>query len=189
MLRTLRALLCGIAFSVVLAGCASGPETRANYDKSVDFSQYRTFGFFEKLGTDASGYESLITQQLKAATRRELESRGYAFSTAGPDLLVNFNAKLAQQTRVSQTPAMYGGGYYGYRYGYYGGWSGYNTYVDQYVEGTLNIDIVDAKRKQLVWEGVAVGRVTEKVQADRAAAIDAAVKEIFLKYPFRAGGG
>ena len=110
MLRTLRALLCGIAFSVVLAGCASGPETRANYDKSVDFAQYRTFGFFEKLGTDASGYESLITQQLKAATRREMEARGYAFSTANPDLLVNFNASLAQQTRVSQSPTMYGGG-------------------------------------------------------------------------------
>jgi hypothetical protein len=170
-----------------LAGCTSGPQVRANYDQGADFSRYRTFGFFEKLGTDEGGYSSLVTQQLKASTRRELETRGYTYAETGADLLLNFNAKLQQQTRVSQSPAMYP--YYGYRYGYYGGWSGYHTYVDQYVEGTLNVDIVDAARKQLVWEGVAVGRVSEKAEANRAAAIDMAVKEIFAKYPFRAGSG
>ena len=78
--------------------------------------------------------------------------------------------------------------YYGYRRGYYGGWGGYDTHVQQYVEGTLNIDIVDARRKQLVWEGVAVGRVTDKQREQRQAAINAAVAEIFSKYPFRVGG-
>jgi hypothetical protein len=190
MRQALRGMLCGIAFSLALAGCASVPETRANYDTTVDFAQFRTFGYFEKLGTDENGYESLVTQQLKASTRREMEARGYRYAGTGADLLVNFNASLQQQTRVHQTydPYWYGGGYYGYRYGYYGGWGGYNSYVDQYVEGTLNIDIVDAKRKQLVWEGVTVGRVTEKVKNDRAAAIDAAVRDMFTKYPFRAGG-
>jgi hypothetical protein len=179
-------LLCGVFVAIALGGCASGPETRANWDKSVDFAQYRSFAFFEKLGTDEAGYQSLITQQLKASTRRELEARGYTYSEAKPDLLVNFNASLAQQTRVTQSPTMYPG-YYGYRYGYYGGWAGYQTRVDQYMEGTLNIDLVDAARKQLVWEGVAVGRVSEKENVDRTAAIDAAVREIFTKYPFRAG--
>ena len=65
---------------------------------------------------------------------------------------------------------------------------GYDTRVDQYVEGTINIDMVDAQRKQLVWEGVAVGRVTKKTQEDRQAALRGAVTEIFAKYPFRAGG-
>jgi hypothetical protein len=80
--------------------------------------------------------------------------------------------------------------YYGYRRGFYGGWGGYayETRVDQYVEGTLNIDIVDAQRKQLVWEGVAVGRVGDKTQQERQVALRSAVAEIFAKYPFRAGG-
>ena len=64
---------------------------------------------------------------------------------------------------------------------------GYETLVDQYKEGTLNIDIVDAARKQLVWEGVAIGRVTQKAIKEREARINAAVKDIFEKYPFRAG--
>lgn len=189
MRRSIHMLLIVLA-GWMLASCATSPvsKTAADYDRSADFSVYRTFGFFETLGTDAAGYESLVTQTLKSAARREMEARGYTYAETGADLLINFNAKLAQQTRISQTPAP--PVYYGYRRGFYGGWSGYgyDTRVDQYVEGTLNIDIVDARRKQLVWEGVAVGRVTEKVRQDREAAINAAVAEIFAKYPFRAGG-
>jgi hypothetical protein len=185
--RILRAAFLGLA-ALLLASCATGPKVSADYDRSADFSAYRTFGFFEQLGTDTAGYESLITQTLKSAARREMEARGYRYAEGGADLLINFNAKLAQQTRVTQTPAPMPM-YYGYRRGFYGGWGpsyGYETHVDQYVEGTLNIDVVDSKRKQLVWEGVAVGRVKDRAAEERQAAINAAVAEIFLKYPFRA---
>jgi hypothetical protein len=182
--------LCSLVALVALAGCASTPETRADYDKTVDFAQYRSFAFFEKVGTDESGYESLTTRHLKASTRRELEARGYRYSEAAPDLLVNFNASVTQRTRVHPWPGPYWGGYYGYGYpGYYGFWGGYyEPYVDEYDEGTLNIDIVDAKRNQLVWEGVTVGRITDKARKDRSAAIDVAVRDMFTQFPFRAGG-
>ena len=182
--RLIRRVILSMA-AFVLAACATGPKVTSDYDRGADFSAYRTFGFFETLGTDAAGYESLITQTLKSATRREMEARGYTYAETGADLAINFNAKLAQQTRVTQMPAA--PMYYGYRRGYYGGWGGYDTRVDQYVEGTLNIDVVDARRKQLVWEGVAVGRVTDKQREQRQAAINAAVAEIFATYPFRAG--
>lgn len=190
-MRTLIRVLTMTA-TLLIASCATSPVemTTADYDRSADFSAYRTFGFFEKLGTDTAGYESLVTQTLKSATRREMEARGYTYAETDADLLINFNARLAQQSRVVETPAP--SIYYGYRRGYYGGWSDYSfetqTHVDQYTEGTLNIDIVDAKRKQLVWEGIAVGRVTDKVRKDRQAAINTAVAEIFAKYPFRTGG-
>ena len=173
---------------LVLGGCSTAPTIDSNYDRSANFAAYRTFGFFSPLGTDKSGYSTLVTQELKDATRREMEARGYAYSESNPDLLLNFNAKLARQVEVSQVPAgppM--GGYYGYRGGFYGGWGGYYTNVDQYTEGTLNIDLVDAARRQLVWEGVAIGRVTDKHRENREAAINAAVAEIFKKFPFQKG--
>ena len=173
-------LLFGLAW---LAGCASTPTVTANYDPATDFRAYRTFGFYEKTGTDAAGYESLVTQTLKASARREMEARGYAYAPTAGELLVNFNAKLAHHTRVTQTAPVYGYGYYGYRTGFYGGWPGYNTYVDKYTEGTLNIDVVDAARRQLVWEGVAIGRVTEAHRQNREVAIDKAVHEIFARFP------
>ena len=178
---------CMLILVVVLAiqACASTPHATANYDKGADFSTYRTFGFFDPLGTDVSGYESLVTQALKSSAQREMASRGYAYAETGADLLINFNARLAEKTDVDQVPVA-APLYMGYRRGLYGGWAGYQTMVDQYTEGTLNIDIVDAKKRQLVWEGTAVGRVTNKQRQDREAAIDGVVIEIFSKYPFRA---
>ena len=105
----MRRLICTFTLviaALMLAACTTpGPVVTADYDRNADFNAYRTFAFFEPLGTDAAGYESLVTQTLKSAVRREMETRGYTYAEAGPDLLINFNAKLAQQTRVSQTPA------------------------------------------------------------------------------------
>ena len=70
-----------------------------------------------------------------------------------------------------------------YHYRNYVAWPGYEVGIDQYKEGTLNIDVVDAATMRLVWEGIAVGRVTDKTYRDREAAIDKAVVEIFKSYP------
>lgn len=63
--------------------------------------------------------------------------------------------------------------YFGYRYGRYSPWVGYNqeTVVRQYTEGTLTVDPVDRARKQLVWSGAAFGRVTDKVRNNPQAAV------------------
>ena len=174
------------ACTLVVAACASGPDIRTTVNPAVDFANYSTFAFFDPLGTDRGEYASLLSQTLKSATRRELESRGYRYDPSSPDLLVNFGAQLAEKTQVTQTPTMGYGGYYGYRGAFYGGWPAYQTDVRQYTEGTLNIDLVDAARRELVWEGVAVGRVSEKVLEDREAAINAAVTEIFSRFPYTA---
>ncbi len=83
------------------------------------------------------------------------------------------------------------GPYYGYRAGFYGGWPGYGWGDDvyQYTEGTLNIDLIDARRRQLVWEGVATGEVNDLDKAQSAASVEQGVAQIFSKYPFRAGNG
>jgi len=174
----------------LLAACVSGPQVRSDYDHATNFSAYKTFGFASPLGTDVSGYSTLTTQRLKAATTRELEARGYRLVEQHPDLLVNFSGRLQDNIQVDPVPAatpMWG--YYGYRRSaFYAPWPAYayDTSVDQYTQGTLNVDLVDAARKQMVWEGVAVGRVTDKTRDNPGPAIDAAVTDIFKKYPFRA---
>jgi hypothetical protein len=70
----------------------------------------------------------------------------------------------------------------------YIGWRGYyDGQVSQYTEGTLNIDLVDAARGVLVWEGIAIGRVTEAARRDVQGAIDDVVPQIFAEYPYRRG--
>jgi hypothetical protein len=173
-----------------IAGCASGPDIRSDFDRTADFSTYETFGFASELGTDRAGYTSLITEHFKRAIRRELETRGYEYTETNPDLLANFYVSVREQTDIRSTPSTTAGaGYYGYRYGMYTGWPAYTTDVRtvHYKAGTANIDLVDAKRKQLVWEGVAEGRVRDEALENPGPAIDAVVAELFARYPARAG--
>lgn len=182
-----RRFLFGLTFLGFLAACASTPQIRSDYDKSVDFSRYKTFAFIQPLATDQAGYSTLLTTQIKRAVQSELEARGYRYDPGTPDLLINFNAKAENKTTITQIPVPFYYEYRGMLYSRWGGYGyGYETIVDQYKEGTLNIDIVDASRKQLIWEGVAIGRVTPKALKEREARINAAVAEIFDQYPFRA---
>ncbi|CCH10306.1 DUF4136 domain-containing protein [Achromobacter xylosoxidans] len=187
-MKALKMLASG-SLVTILAACASSPAIKSDYDRQADFSRYRTFGYMSPLGTDKAGYSTLLTERLKDATRGQMEMRGYVYDAANPDLLVNFNGKLQQKTQVTEAPPPPMGPYYGYRSGFYGGWPGYGwgDTVYQYTEGTLNIDLVDARRKQMVWEGVAVGEVQNPDTATSSQNIDKAVAGIFAKYPFRAG--
>jgi len=187
-MKALKMLASG-SMAALLAACASGPTVKSDYDHQADFSRYRTFGYMSPLGTDKAGYSTLLTERLKDATRGQMEMRGYVYAATNPDLLVNFNGKLQQKTEVSQAPPPPMGPYYGYRSGFYGGWPGYgwNDTVYQYTEGTLNIDLVDPRRKQLVWEGVAVGEVRDPEAATSPQSIEKAVAQVFSQYPFRAG--
>lgn len=182
-LNFVRGVLTFVALAA-LAGCASGPKIRVNQDPAVSMTQYRTFNYVEQLGTDRSGYESLVSTTLKDATTAELTKRGYQLAE-NPDFLVNFSGKLDDKLRVSSTPAMGAPyGYYGYRRGWYDPWYGYDTVdVDQYTQGTLNIDIVDAKAKRLVWESVAVGRVTEEVRENLSTRLREVVPQMLEKFP------
>jgi Domain of unknown function (DUF4136) len=174
----------------MLGACASSPNIRSDHDPTADFSQYRTYNFFADAGPEATQYQSFFSEYVIAAITREMESRGYTKSD-NPDLLINFNAIVQDKTKVTTTPAPMYGGYYGYRGGFYDPWMGYGqeTRVSQYTEGTFNIDIVDAKKKKLVWEAVGVGRVTDDVLENLEAKVNEAVPQYFAKYPYRAGSG
>lgn len=174
------------------SGCA-GDNIRSDYDPEADFSQYNTYNFFADAGPESSNYQSFFSQYMVTAITREMESRGYTKSN-DPDLLVNFNAILQEKTDVRTTPApSYGGGYYGYRGGFYDPWGGYGygteTHVSQYTEGTFNIDLVDAREKKLIWEAVGTGKISQKMLDELEERVYAGVPKFFAKYPFTAGSG
>jgi hypothetical protein len=184
-----RFYLCAIGgLLLALAGCASGPKISSEADPEADFGSYRTFGFYTPLALEKEGYSTPTTERIKAAARAQMESRGYRFTPDQPDLWVNLNAYLQEKTDVSTIPTVDYNYYYSYRArGYFAAPSWYDrTEVRQYTEGTLNVDLVDRAMNRLVWEGVAVGRVSRLKPAERDARIDSAVAEIFARFPYRA---
>lgn len=176
-------------FSIVMmlaAGCTTGPSIRVDKDPSADLTQYKTFGFFDQVATDRAQYSTIITSRLKEATRLQMERVGYKFEEREPDLRVNFYLNVKDKQEIRSTPsASVGMGYYGYRGGMYGAWGGYPYDVEtvNYREGTLSIDLVDASKNQLVWQGVAEGRVRDEAVKNPGPAIDAVIAEIFRNFP------
>lgn len=180
------ALLAVLSVGMMLA-CETQPTVRSQFDKTADFGSYRTFNFISPLATDKLGYSTLITQAFKSAVTQQMQNRGYVLSD-NPDLLVDFSAKIQQRQEVRSTGSAAPYAYYGYRGGLYSPWMGYSqVYTYDYKEGTVNVDLVDARRKQMVWEGVGVGEVSEKKMENEQQAVADAVASIFAKYPFRAG--
>jgi hypothetical protein len=175
----------GALATLLIAGCASGPSIFVDTDPVANFATYRTYNFMTPLGTDRPGYSSVLSQYLRIATARELDARGYQRSE-NPDLLINFNVQTKDKIETStMSSGPQFGGYYGYRSGYYGVWGGYDTQVTQYTEGTLTVDIVDAARKQLAWDGTMVGRVRDKDRENLQPVIDKVITQIFARYPYR----
>ena len=186
---SLRWLLAALLLAL-LAACATGPRISSDSDPRADFSAYRTFAFYSPLAIEREGYASLVSGRMKAAARAEMEARGYRYSEQDPDLWLNINAYMQRRTDVSTIPDVDYAYYYSYRHRGYVAvpyWHDRTT-VHRYTEGTMNIDLVDAERNALVWEGIAVGRVTRNQDAAaRDAAIDATIRDIFAAYPHRAG--
>ena len=164
-----------------LAACATapGPRVHVEADATAPFATYRTFAFQYPLGVDAGGYEPAIGRYLKAAARRELESKGLRYDESAPDVRVNFNARLSENSPMGAGA----GSYYSYRHGYYSAWSAYPPMEAPQSVGTINIDIVDVKRSQLVWEGTVVTAVTDKMLTELQPAVDQAMAAVFAKYP------
>lgn len=189
--RTPFRLFALLAAAALLTACASGPDIRSDYDRSVDFSQYATYNFFSPMGIENPNYSTIYGSVFREAISREMEARGYVKSD-DPDLLLNVSARLQDKTKVTTYNDPYPMGYYGYRRGFYDPWYGYGygtqTHVSQYTEGTVNIDMVDARAKRMVWEGVGVGRLKEGRTNDEVRqAISDGVATMFQGYPFRAG--
>ena len=175
-----------LSLLLLLAACSSGPRIVTNAAPGFDLVGYQTFSYLQPLSTDNGNVRTIISNELIESTTGQLENAGLRYVERGGDLLVNFVVSTRETLQTRSTPSTGMSVHHGM--GRYGTWGGYSmsmstTEVVQRTEGTVAIDIIDAQRNQLVWEGAATGRVTDKARQNRAAAIDAAVAEILAQFP------
>jgi hypothetical protein len=144
-----------------LASLFSGCETvnvTTDYDHSAPFGTYHTY----TLAPPARGQTMSPTAEnaLRDALRSELAARGITEASGKKaDLDIVRHAFIQGKVSVQQyTDWGYGRtGVWPYGYGYYGMWLGAPqtyTYYNEYNEGTLIIDFVDARTKKLVFRGI-----------------------------------
>lgn len=192
MLRTFKMLAAGAVLTATLGltACATGPSVRTDHDPTANFAQYQTWGYYQPIAMEQSGYSSWISERIRADVQKEMEARGYHFAASGADLLVNFQGVVEDKTAVWSVPRSDVQWFYSYRSrAYFAVPVWYDeTQVSSYKEGTLTVDLVDGKRNRMVWTGSASSTVRSKQKPEqKLAEIDAAITGIFAKYPHKAG--
>ena len=175
----MKKLLLPILIMIIAASCST-IKVSSDYDKTAGFSAYKTYTFTqEALNIQL---DDLNKNRLINAITTELSAKGFTKAESNPDVLIDIKLKGEQkQTATATSSGGYGGGY-GYRWG--GGFSTTQINYDTYIDGTLFIDMIDASKKQLVWQGRGTKTIDQDANQDkREKNINYAVKQIFMKYP------
>jgi hypothetical protein len=162
---------------LLIAGSCATINVSSDFDKAAQFPMYKTYAFTpEALNLNI---EELNRKRIITAVENELSLKGFTKSE-NPDVLIDI--KVSGEKKQTATATTAGGYGYGYRYG----WGGGTTYVnyDSYTEGTVFINMIDASKKEVVWQGRGVGTIDPTASAEkREKNINYAVKQIFTKYP------
>jgi hypothetical protein len=176
-LQSIIVLTCAVAF---VPAIAAAQKTTYDYDKAAPFTQYHTYAM--KTGTPTG--QTLIDNRLTAAIEAQLAAKGFKKDEANPDVFVLFHMAFDQQKDISSYSSgpMYGG----YGWGYGGGWGSTTTdvRVREILVGTLAVDVVDAKKKEMAWRGLGTKEIDTHAKPEkRDSNINKAVEKIFKNYP------
>ena len=159
-----------------LASCSS-VNVNSDYDKNASFDNYKTYAY-NKTGIDKVEVSDLDKKRILRSIDEVMTSKGFSKSET-PDVLINFFTKEREQVDVTQFNA-------GWGYGWGFGWNpwiwGGNTSINRYIEGTLTIDVIDAKKKELIWQGIGEGVLT-KNREKKDENIKEFVTKILEQYP------
>jgi hypothetical protein len=181
MRKTLFATMVAVALGA-LVGCST-VEVSSDYDRTVDFSTYKTFDFAPAPEIN----NPLVYERIREAVSAELVAKGFTLEAGSPTLIVALHGRLSSETKMDTTAYGYGMGGWGYRGYYRGGYGGMgtaSTTVREVPVGTLIVDIVDAKEKKLVWQGMASDSLDPKASADtRDRRVKDAVKQMLEHFP------
>jgi hypothetical protein len=154
-----------LALMAGLIGCASA-QVNTDWDGSTRFNNYHTYAWMETPNMQALQQGTLFDRPLRLAVEEQLTAKGLrkSSSTGEADILLVYHAGAKDKIDVQQW------GYFGRR-----------VDVREYTQGTLVIDIIDAKSKSLVWRATA----TDEVSGSGASRekIAKTVQKMFERFP------
>ncbi len=178
MKKTLKALPF-LALLILVSSCSS-VRVATDYDKNAKFGEYKTFAFF-KTGIDKAEISDLDKRRILRAIEAELLAKGFTKSE-NPDLLVSLFTKSQQRVNVYNNAWGYGGwGWGGYGPGWGWGWNNQPS-VTTRTQGVLYVDLIDASKKELVWQGMGTGYLSQNMEK-KELRIKEFVAKIMEKYP------
>jgi hypothetical protein len=168
-MRTIK-LLPVLAF-FILASCSS-VRVNSDYDKKVNFENYKTYAFL-KSGVDKVEISDLDKKRILRSIDEVMSTKGFT-KDSNPDLLISIFTKEKERVDVYNS--------FGFGWGWNPWWGMNYTNVSTTPEGVLFIDLIDAKTKELVWQGEGSGYLTKDTHK-KDERIYTFVSKILEQYP------
>jgi hypothetical protein len=173
-------------FLGLLYSCVPTVTVTQDYDHAVNFNEFKTFATFD-LSAQKGQVNQLNVDRVTKAIRAEMAAKGFKETSDNPDLKVNAVAILKNKTQVTANSNYYGYGGMYRPYGYWGGgamMAGGSTtfYTNDYVDGSLVIDIISTKTDKLIWQGIGNAEIDNKPDNPEEF-INSSVKSIMAGFP------
>jgi hypothetical protein len=171
-------LLClAIVFTCV---GANGQKIKVEYDKSVDFSKFKTYA----IDPVENPSRPMLRLAIQAAVQDDLEKRGLTKVAGDPDLYVQMYGAIDSDAAFNYTDPIYGSGIPPINYGITMWYDIPGTVTTVVVhKGQMVVDVIDAKRKKLIWRGIAQQKLSDDNRQKLLEQVNTAVETMFQQYP------
>jgi len=175
--------------AVLTYGYGSTMKGESDYNPEVSFAQYESFAWINPnplISAPRNSNPNNI-QRIRSEIVSGLTAKGYrqVEDATAADFAVSFTVGTREEINIQRYPVLYGGAWadrdlYS---GRYGSSMNYETYVEQYTEGTLAIDILDVETNSPAWHGWATKKISGADRRDAAPLIKKAVNKILANFP------
>lgn len=184
--------LSAIAISgLLLAGCAS--VAHVEKDDSVNFSKYHSYTWVEAQASQDDSVKTKVSdlteRKIKDAVNAELAKAGWRESKTRPDVLISYDVVVERGVKDNTNP-VYSQPFTRYVYNPYtrrwislyypSEFVGYDRNQRSIKEGTVTVNVIDAKTEKTVWQGWTTDEVNSQNLTTKE--IQNAVKSIFRKF-------
>ena len=154
-----------------MVSCSTIYGVQYDYDEQFDFKSLKTYDWMTV--PEKADIDSLNVDRIKKAVNAGLQAKGLMMTSNNPDFLIAEHHGSKDKIQVED---------WGYGYSRHGRYRRSSSY--QYEEGSLILDFIDAKSKELIWRGLAKA-VVDKIDTPEKAEkiINEAVLEILKNFP------
>jgi hypothetical protein len=171
-----RSIFASVGIALLVAAASFGEQVKTDYDRSANFSQYKTYSW-EKVQT----LDSLWVDRIKDAVNRSLAAKGWTQVESGGQVAIVAVEMTKNQQTLNTFYDGFGGGWGWRRFGG-GGFGDATTTTENYKVGTLVVDLFDAKSKNLIWRGSASDTLSDKSEKN-IKNLDTGVQKMFEHFP------
>jgi len=173
------------AMFVITVCSAAAQDVRYNFDKSADFSKFKTYCWVEL--KDAAKLDNITENNIKSSVDAQLAQKGLTKADCDKaDLLVGMQAAVGQEKQFTSYssgwgygPGWYGGGWYGP-----GGSTMTTGSTSTIYTGQLTLDFYSSAGHDLVFRAVASKTMDPKAKPEKQQKnIDKAVAKMMKNFP------